>query len=135
MSSIAAPSVFVASWHRSTRRKNQDSRAAQAFISVPGTQRAVRASSRRVSCSVAKPETVEKVSRIVKRQLALPDDAAVESSSNLAQLGADSLDTVEILMSLEEAFGISMDEGSAGRIVTVQDAADVIEKLASGRPS
>ncbi|XP_078440320.1 acyl carrier protein 1 isoform X4 [Wolffia australiana] len=128
MSSIAAPSVFVASWHRSTRRKNQ------AFISVPGTQRAVRASSRRVSCS-AKPETVEKVSRIVKRQLALPDDAAVESSSNLAQLGADSLDTVEILMSLEEAFGISMDEGSAGRIVTVQDAADVIEKLASGRPS
>ncbi|XP_078440312.1 acyl carrier protein 1 isoform X3 [Wolffia australiana] len=129
MSSIAAPSVFVASWHRSTRRKNQ------AFISVPGTQRAVRASSRRVSCSVAKPETVEKVSRIVKRQLALPDDAAVESSSNLAQLGADSLDTVEILMSLEEAFGISMDEGSAGRIVTVQDAADVIEKLASGRPS
>ncbi|XVF38626.1 hypothetical protein REPUB_Repub20aG0118600 [Reevesia pubescens] len=82
----------------------------------------------RVSCE-AKPETVEKVCEIVRKQLALPDDSSVTGESKFAALGADSLDTVEIVMGLEEEFGISVEEESAQSITTVQDAADLIEKL------
>lgn len=44
----------------------------------------------------AKPETVEKVCKIVKKQLALPEDSSVTGESKFAALGADSLDTVII---------------------------------------
>ncbi|XXG79319.1 hypothetical protein AAC387_Pa09g0418 [Persea americana] len=81
-----------------------------------------------VSCS-AKKETVDKVCEIVRKQLALPEDSSVTGESKFSQLGADSLDTVEIVMGLEEAFGISVEEESAQTIATVQDAADLIEKL------
>ncbi|KAF3457300.1 hypothetical protein FNV43_RR01957 [Rhamnella rubrinervis] len=81
-----------------------------------------------VSCA-AKPETVNKVCEIVKKQLALPDNSTVTGESKFAALGADSLDTVEIVMGLEEHFGISVEEDSAQSIATVQDAADLIEDL------
>ncbi|KAL9662347.1 hypothetical protein QQ045_027180 [Rhodiola kirilowii] len=81
-----------------------------------------------ISCA-AKPETVDKVCDIVKKQLALPADTAVNGESKFSALGADSLDTVEIVMGLEEEFGISVEEESAQTIATVQDAADLIEKL------
>ncbi|THU48527.1 hypothetical protein C4D60_Mb09t27190 [Musa balbisiana] len=77
----------------------------------------------------AKPETLEKVCHIVKKQLALPENATVAGHSKFADLGADSLDTVEVVMGLEEAFGITVEEDSAQSIVTVQDAADLIEDL------
>ncbi|KAJ6434330.1 hypothetical protein OIU84_017941 [Salix udensis] len=82
----------------------------------------------RVSCA-AKPETIDKVCEIVKKQLALSDEIPVSGESKFSTLGADSLDTVEIVMGLEEAFGISVEEESAQSIATVQDAADLIEKL------
>ncbi|EPS68110.1 acyl carrier protein, partial [Genlisea aurea] len=82
----------------------------------------------RVSCA-AKPETIDKVVQIVKKQLALPDDRDVCGESAFVTLGADSLDTVEIVMGLEEEFGISVEEESAQTISTVQEAADLIEKL------
>ncbi|GMH18793.1 hypothetical protein Nepgr_020634 [Nepenthes gracilis] len=81
-----------------------------------------------VSC-VASPETVRKVCEIVKKQLALPDETAVTAESQFASLGADSLDTVEIVMGLEEEFGISVEEESAQSIVTIHDAANLIEEL------
>nr|UQT18319.1 acyl carrier protein 1 [Pelargonium x hortorum] len=81
-----------------------------------------------ISCS-AKPETVDKVCEIVKKQLALPEGTEVSGDSKFAALGADSLDTVEIVMGLEEEFGINVEEESAQNIATVQDAADLIEKL------
>ncbi|XP_073300492.1 acyl carrier protein 1, chloroplastic-like [Primulina huaijiensis] len=80
------------------------------------------------SCA-AKPETVDKVCQIVRKQLALPADREVCGESKFAALGADSLDTVEIVMGLEEEFGISVEEESAQSITTVQEAADMIEKL------
>ncbi|KAF5206153.1 Acyl carrier protein [Thalictrum thalictroides] len=100
------------------------------------TQRAIYPSLRmrsvplrfRVSCA-AKPKTVEKVCEIVRKQLALPADSTLSAESKFSSLGADSLDTVEIVMGLEEAFGISVDEENAQSITTVQDAADMIENL------
>ncbi|KAK1435978.1 hypothetical protein QVD17_01752 [Tagetes erecta] len=84
----------------------------------------------RVRCA-ATPETVDKVCSIVRKQLALPETSEVTGESKFALLGADSLDTVEIVMGLEEEFGISVEEESAQTIATVQDAADLIEKLIS----
>ncbi|KAK4405642.1 Acyl carrier protein 1, chloroplastic [Sesamum angolense] len=82
----------------------------------------------RVACA-AKKDTVNKVVEIVKKQLALPEDREVNGESKFATLGADSLDTVEIVMGLEEEFGIAVEEESAQSITTVQEAADLIEKL------
>nr|ADB94668.1 acyl carrier protein 5 [Arachis hypogaea]ADB94669.1 acyl carrier protein 5 [Arachis hypogaea] len=81
-----------------------------------------------VSCA-AKQETVDKVCTIVKKQLALPDSSPVTGESKFSALGADSLDTVEIVMGLEEEFGISVEEDSAQSITTVQEAADLIEEI------
>ncbi|KAK7412604.1 hypothetical protein VNO78_04094 [Psophocarpus tetragonolobus] len=77
----------------------------------------------------AKPDTVKKVCDIVKKQLALPECSTVTGESKFAALGADSLDTVEIVMGLEEEFGICVEEESAQTITTVQEAADMIDKL------
>ncbi|XP_062202708.1 acyl carrier protein 1, chloroplastic-like [Phragmites australis] len=95
------------------------------FVSIRSTPSSLRF---KICCS-AKRETVDKVCEIVKRQLALPDETAVTGESKFAELGADSLDTVEIVMGLEEEFSITVDETSAQDIATVQDAADLIEKL------
>ncbi|KAG8048215.1 hypothetical protein GUJ93_ZPchr0008g11518 [Zizania palustris] len=80
-------------------------------------------------CCSAKKETVEKVCDIVKKQLALPEGTEVSGASKFSDLGADSLDTVEIVMGLEEEFHISVEESSAQSIATVEDAAALIDKL------
>ncbi|XP_010470361.1 PREDICTED: acyl carrier protein 2, chloroplastic-like [Camelina sativa] len=82
-----------------------------------------------VSCA-AKPETVDRVCAIVKKQLSLNDDTMkVEAATKFVDLGADSLDTVEIVMGLEEEFGIEMDEEKAQTITTVEKAAELIDEL------
>ncbi|CAK9177474.1 unnamed protein product [Ilex paraguariensis] len=77
----------------------------------------------------AKPETVQKVCEIVRKQLALHPESDLTSASKFSDLGADSLDTVEIVMGLEEVFDISVEEENSQSITTVQEAADLIEKL------
>ncbi|XP_010250559.1 PREDICTED: acyl carrier protein 1, chloroplastic-like [Nelumbo nucifera] len=86
-------------------------------------------SSRFRVCCAAKPETVQKVCDIVRKQLALSPESALTPESKFSDLGADSLDTVEIVMGLEEEFGINVEEDSSQNITTVQEAADLIEKL------
>ncbi|CAH2040512.1 unnamed protein product [Thlaspi arvense] len=61
--------------------------------------------------------------------LALPPESELTPATKFSALGADSLDTVEIVMGLEEEFGISVEEESSENITTVQEAADLIEKL------
>ncbi|GMI65095.1 acyl carrier protein 2 [Hibiscus trionum] len=82
----------------------------------------------RISCA-AKPETVDKVCEIVRKQLALPSEKPVTGESKFSELGADSLDTVEIVMGLEEEFGITVEEDNAQNISSVLDAAELIDKL------
>ncbi|RDX62796.1 Acyl carrier protein 1, chloroplastic, partial [Mucuna pruriens] len=82
-----------------------------------------------ISTNQAKPETVDKVCKIVKSQLALSDGQTVTGESKFQALGADSLDTVEIVMALEEEFGVGIEEDSAQTITTVQEAADLIEEI------
>ncbi|KAF7076666.1 hypothetical protein CFC21_081281 [Triticum aestivum] len=85
-------------------------------------------------CS-AKQDTVDKVCGIVKKQLAVAEDTVVSGETKFADLGADSLDTVEIVMGLEEAFSITVDESSAQEIRTVEDAASLIDKLVTDKDS
>lgn len=85
------------------------------------------------TCSVfcaANPETLRKVCQVVKKQLALSDDDSLTPETNFSALGADSLDTMEIVMALEEEFKISVGADRASEnIATVQEAANMIDKL------
>ncbi|CAA6667833.1 unnamed protein product [Spirodela intermedia] len=89
----------------------------------------MKAAPRLQICCAAKPETVAKICEIVRSQLALDEKKEVTAESKFAELGADSLDTVEIVMELEEQFGITVNEDSSPSITTVQEAADLIESL------
>ncbi|CAA2948292.1 acyl carrier 1, chloroplastic [Olea europaea subsp. europaea] len=82
----------------------------------------------RITCG-AKHETVQKVSDIVRKQLALSAETELTPDTKFTALGADSLDTVKIVMGLEEVFCISVEEESSENITTIQEAADLIEKL------
>ncbi|KAM7471894.1 hypothetical protein LguiA_010077 [Lonicera macranthoides] len=82
----------------------------------------------RISCSAAQPETLLIVQSTIAKQLSI-DETTVAPETKFADLGADSLDTVEIMMALEEKFDVSIGEGGAENIATVQDAADLIEKV------
>nr|GMC93317.1 acyl carrier protein 1, chloroplastic-like [Ipomoea batatas] len=82
-----------------------------------------------ISCSiVAEAETLETVRSTIAKQLSI-DESAVTPQTKFAELGADSLDTVEIMMALEERFGVSIGEGGAENVATVQDAADLIQNV------
>lgn len=91
----------------------------------------LRTARRSIICA-AKPETVDKVCAIVKKQLALAPDVKVTAATTFTELGADSLDTVEIVMALEEEFGITMAEESSQNISNIEDAAEAIEALMKG---
>ncbi|XP_059458279.1 acyl carrier protein 1, chloroplastic-like [Corylus avellana] len=81
-----------------------------------------------ISCSIAQPETLQGVQGIISKQLSI-DESTVTPQTKFADLGADSLDIVEIMMALEEKFEVSIGEGGAENISTVQDAADLVEKV------
>ena len=71
---------------------------------------------------------MEKVKQIISEQLGVEESEVTPSASFIDDLGADSLDTVELVMALEEAFDIEIPDEDAEKIRTVQDAIDYIEK-------
>ena len=72
----------------------------------------------------------EKVKSIIVEQLGVKPDQIVPTASFVNDLGADSLDTVELVMALEEEFGIEIPDEEAEKILTVEDAVKYIEKKA-----
>jgi len=79
----------------------------------------------RVMASVDKEAVLNDVRAIIAEQLGTDLDK-VAANSKFVDLGADSLDTVEIMMALEEKFDITLDEEGAEKISTVGEAADMI---------
>ncbi len=70
----------------------------------------------------------ERVVRVIVEQLDIKPEEVTKEASFIDDLGADSLDTVELVMALEEEFGIEIPDDEAERIRTVQDAIDYIER-------
>lgn len=72
-------------------------------------------------------ETLDKLQTIVSNQLGIDKDSVVPSADFTKELGADSLDVVELVMAIEEAFEVDIDDEAAGNIFTVQDVLNYIE--------
>ena len=68
----------------------------------------------------------ERVKQIVAEQLGVDEDQITPEASFMDDLGAESLDTVELVMALEEEFDIEISDEDAEKIQTVQDAVDYI---------
>lgn len=69
----------------------------------------------------------ERVKKIVVEQLGVKEDEVTNDASFVDDLGADSLDTVELVMALEEEFGIEIPDEEAEKITTIQQAVDYIK--------
>ena len=72
----------------------------------------------------------EKIRQIIVDQLGVESADVTESASFVDDLGADSLDQVELVMALEEAFSLEISDEEAEKIRTVQDAINYVEKHA-----
>ena len=73
-------------------------------------------------------DIAERVKKIVIDHLGVDADKVVDSASFFDDLGADSLDTVELVMAFEEEFGVEIPDDAADSILTVGDAVKFIEK-------
>ena len=69
----------------------------------------------------------DKVKQIIVEQLGVDEAEVTDTASFVDDLGADSLDTVELVMAFEEAFGIEIPAEDAEKIATVKDAIDYIQ--------
>ena len=74
----------------------------------------------------------DKVKQIIVEQLGVDEGEVTPNASFVDDLGADSLDTVELVMAFEEAFDIEIPDEDAEKIRTVKDATDYIEKHTKG---
>jgi acyl carrier protein len=72
--------------------------------------------------------TFERLKKIVVEQLGVDEEQVTPEASFVDDLNADSLDLVELIMSLEEEFGAEISDEDAEKIRTVQDAADYVEE-------
>ena len=72
---------------------------------------------------------LEKVKKIIVEQLGVDESEVTLEASFIDDLGADSLDVVELIMSLEDEFGIAISDNDAAQLYTVGRIVDYLEKL------
>ncbi|MCY4178210.1 MAG: acyl carrier protein [Endozoicomonadaceae bacterium] len=70
----------------------------------------------------------ERVKQVIFKQLGVKEEEIASDASFIEDLGADSLDTVELVMALEEEFEIEIPDEDAEKISTVQQAVDYLQK-------
>jgi acyl carrier protein len=73
-------------------------------------------------------DTAERVKKIVVEHLGVEESKVTDNASFVDDLGADSLDTVELVMAFEEEFGCEIPDEAAEKILTIQDAINYIEQ-------
>tara|TARA_B100000963_G_scaffold326197_1_gene313046 strand:- start:80 stop:316 length:237 start_codon:yes stop_codon:yes gene_type:complete len=76
-------------------------------------------------------DIAERVKSIVVEHLGVEGDKVIEGASFIDDLGADSLDTVELVMAFEEEFGCEIPDDAAEKILTVKDAVDFLQENAA----
>lgn len=74
----------------------------------------------------------ERIKKIVIEHLGVDEDKVTDNASFIDDLGADSLDTVELVMAFEEEFGVEIPDDAAEKIQTVKDAISFISANAGG---
>ena len=79
---------------------------------------------------MANEEIISKVKALIAESLGVSEDEIVPSASFIEDLGADSLDIVELVMAIEKEFDIEIPDDDAEKIGTVQDAIDYINENA-----
>ncbi len=72
----------------------------------------------------------EKVKKIIVEQLGVSEEDVTPEASFVNDLGADSLDTVELVMAFEEEFGLEIPDEDAEKILTVQNVVDYVKEKA-----
>lgn len=72
-------------------------------------------------------QTQEKLKKIISEQLSVDEEEVVPEASFIEDLNADSLDLVELIMTMEEEFNIKISDEDAEKIQTVQDAIDYLQ--------
>ena len=73
-------------------------------------------------------DVADKIKKIICEQLDVPEEEVVPEASFVDDLGADSLDQVELIMAMEEEFDVSIPDEDAENIGTVQDAINYVQK-------
>ena len=73
-------------------------------------------------------DVADRVKKIVVEHLGVEADKVTDNANFIDDLGADSLDTVELVMAFEEAFGVEIPDDAAEKIATVGDAVKYIEE-------
>lgn len=76
-------------------------------------------------------DIADRVKKIVVEHLSVEESKVTENASFIDDLGADSLDTVELVMAFEEEFGVEIPDDAAERILTVKDAVSFLEENAA----
>ena len=76
-------------------------------------------------------DVADRVKKIVVEHLGVDADKVTEEASFIDDLGADSLDTVELVMAFEEEFGVEIPDDAAEKILTVKDAITYIDTNAA----
>ena len=76
-------------------------------------------------------DVADRVKKIVIEHLGVDEDKVIETANFIEDLGADSLDTVELVMAFEEEFGCEIPDDAAENISTIKNAIDFIESQQS----
>jgi acyl carrier protein len=127
---VELASVALRSPHLCRSRAIFDGHEAPALLPAPlARSRAkpnIHASARKKK-EICMSDSADKVKKIVVEHLGVEADKVTEEASFIDDLGADSLDIVELVMAFEEEFGVEIPDDAAEKIATVKDAIDYIE--------
>ena len=93
-----------------------------------GTGGLTRAYTQGASIAIKSAGVIEKVKGIIVEQLGVAENAVTMEASFIDDLGADSLDIVELVMALEEEFDIEIPDSDAEKVVTVEDVVEYIKE-------
>ena len=78
-------------------------------------------------------KNAQRIRDIIEKELGVEREKLTDSASFMEDLGADSLDTVELVMAFEEEFGIEIPDEDAEKITRVKEAVDYIDAHAKGK--
>lgn len=76
--------------------------------------------------TMSREDALKRITKVVAAQLSLSEDEINETSSFTTDLGADSLDTVELVMAFEDEFSVEIPDEDAEKITTIKDAVDYV---------